>query len=861
MFLLILLILNCLYGLSAMENVTCGKKHTFLETKGEAIFSVFVGANYGPYCNDSSSKGHQQVSTALHVIQTLNKNSYVPGLLLGLKAYDTCQDKLTVYKQALMAAVESECAAEYEFGILIPESYKVILKPFKEYSLLPISTYETQNLAIPLIDIAINFLSTKYEVVDLVLTNSQYILSHFLDASKQKGLCVESYSDFTKLENKTEAIIVAVGGKNDIGSWIQKSNREDSVQRTWFIVPTDDANIDDLIPEGSFVINTESFTSNLDDVSLSSHLESPGEPLIHSPHLLGIGKAIIEIAHVLQGLQRRTCPPGSTCALPHFDPKLREDISVTEIYEILEIPPKSQYLKYLIQQNINQEFPTIATYRINPETHKITPEKQLPKMPRLCSKNDPSMCQMCANFQEKTVAHELVRIAIQGSLLKPGAYIPIYLTIMVSGTFACLVIFFFIIYRYYMEEVLDGNPSLTLVLIIGTVFTLQTILPFCIDDEYMGREHLNSRKIFVSTLAFGLLFSTMLARAFFLAFSVGGIFTAHINGYLQSLMVFFMFSVQIAISSMYFALSNADSSVVMRSLTYISLLGYDIFLLVCLLIVSCFITQIQRNYSEGKCFFATVIGILVVWAVWVTCFILMEPAARDIIVCFGIIATAYLIIIGILIPRTYYMVTHLSREKNVMHRFEPADLGPDPRMNTMARQALDLQSRPSYYEYVRPSMDAANNGGNLRVARYPNCYTSVSPYFKHNARNRSPIEPRRNPGYNNHGFSSEMREVENNAYVVPRVCIESPQDRRSPLNNVDSLDVSYAHPRNPRRPKMFSDENDCIETDIYVEGQLHPNKRGPNENYPSRPCSPRLGQAEVTIREEDEDEITRITRF
>lgn len=60
---------------------------------------------------------------------------------------------------------------------------------------------------------------------------------------------------------------------------------------------------------------------------------------------------------------------------------------------------------------------------------------------------------------------------------------------------------------------------------------------------------------------------------------------------------------------------------------------------------------------------------------------------------------------------------------------------------------------------------------------------------------------------------------------------------------------------------MFSDENDCIETDIYVEGRLNPNKRGPNENYPSRPSSPRLGQSEATIREEDEEEITRITRF
>ena len=60
---------------------------------------------------------------------------------------------------------------------------------------------------------------------------------------------------------------------------------------------------------------------------------------------------------------------------------------------------------------------------------------------------------------------------------------------------------------------------------------------------------------------------------------------------------------------------------------------------------------------------------------------------------------------------------------------------------------------------------------------------------------------------------------------------------------------------------MFLDEKDCIETDVYVEGRLNANKKGPNENYPSRCSSPRLGKTEATIREEEEDDITRITRF
>lgn len=44
---------------------------------------VFADANYGRYCNVSSAKGLQQISTALYVVRTLNEHNYVPGQRLG----------------------------------------------------------------------------------------------------------------------------------------------------------------------------------------------------------------------------------------------------------------------------------------------------------------------------------------------------------------------------------------------------------------------------------------------------------------------------------------------------------------------------------------------------------------------------------------------------------------------------------------------------------------------------------------------------------------------------------------------------------------------------------------------------------
>lgn len=158
--------------------------------------------------------------------------------------------------------------------------------------------------------------------------------------------------------------------------------------------------------------------------------------------------------------------------------------------------------------------------------------------------------------------------------LKPDVWVPIVLTIASCGTLACIVVLVFIGYRWYAEDVLDGNPSLTICLILATMMMLQSVVPFCLQDKTHGVEYLNARKLFVSTLAFGLAFSVILTRALFLAFSTGGIFsTQHINGYLQGLMLFFMAGVEVAISTVYFALSPGDSYKVMHGPMYIALLS------------------------------------------------------------------------------------------------------------------------------------------------------------------------------------------------------------------------------------------------------------------------------------------------
>lgn len=91
---------------------------------------------------------------------------------------------------------------------------------------------------------------------------------------------------------------------------------------------------------------------------------------------------------------------------------------------------------------------------------------------------------------------------------------------------------------------------------------------------------------------------------------------------------------------------------------------------------------------------------------------------------------------------------------------------------------------------------------NLQVtSAYPNYYGSSSPNQKYLGQSRSP-DTQRIPGYNNYGYHSEMREV-NNSYTVPQVCIED-ADVRFFLFSVDIFRCIFRLDQPISRRKNFS---------------------------------------------------------
>ncbi|KAL6262954.1 hypothetical protein P5V15_005742 [Pogonomyrmex californicus] len=837
--------------LSADEQIMCSKNDALLEITSDAILTVFVDANYGQYCNISSSKGLQQISTILYVMQTLNKYDYVPGVKLGLRIFDTCQDGITLFRQVLRVAVEQSCALNYEMGVMVPSRLSFMMDYLRDHGNLPISVYGERDFTMPAIDILAHYLSTRYETVDLVHANADSVLDHFLEVTKDAGVCVKRSDrrvNGDRYANVTETTIVAIGERNDVLRWLGENEESGGSRKTWLLLPLDNSDIDDLVPSGSYVIKPEIPRFDLGGFSSADEfLENSGNsvPGNRSPYLLDIGKAVIEIAEAFRNVRERSCPIDNTedCIVAQFGTELQRQIRDLDVYEILRIQPRSHSVRYVVATKTQHELVDVASYEIEVAKLRVLPVRMTSRIPGLCLEHLAINCENCTNFQTRSSAQDVTKANVDKNVLKNSIYVPIFLIAIACGTVACCVMVIFIVYRFATEDMLDGNPALTIVLVLANLFTLLTAVPFCMTDDYFGAENLNARKILLTTLAFGLTFSIMLSRALFLALSTGSVFV-HINGYLQSLMLtFFMCGVQAAISIMYFVLNTTNSAVAARSLIFIALLGYDIFLLIALFITCCFIIRIQRNYHEGKCFFGTAIGLLITWAMWLICFMLMRLENRDAIVSFGIIITTYLIIFGVLIPRIYYMVTHLSEGKDLGRRFDLINLPTDSIVNTIIGQSRS-------HDYVHPIRESQV----LRVpSPCPNYYGNSSLRLKHLERCKS---PNHHETIYNYEFA-EMKEIDTTA---PQVYTE---------NMKSSNNVIYAQPRVYKSQRIIFGERSNAEASCN-RNDSSPISRPHVEMYPMRYTNPTNMARERKIDEEEEEEDeeneedesdSRITRF
>ncbi|XP_057332187.1 protein bride of sevenless [Microplitis mediator] len=845
----------------------CIRNHTILETSGDAILTVFVDIYHGESCNETSSKGFQELTTALYVTSTLNKNDYIPGISLGLKIIDTCRDSATVARESLIIA--TECPEVYSLGILVPFHYHGVLEPISSYTDLSITFYGSQ--IIPSINMGLDFITRNFHTIDLLLTDSTSTSEIFLNQSQFLDVCIKSYDDISRVEDDQEATIVILGDEFFIRSWLEVERI--NVIKTWIIIPLDDSDVTDIVPLGSYVLMPEARVLHPADSDSSAD-----EIKIPVPMIFSLGSPLIGIADLFSSLQVSNCT--EACVLPSFDSKLVPEVPGSRVIEALNLDLESNSMKWGFYQRLDpaDQLQQVLEYQVAVDSFKIRPGKNRPRVK--VPKNGTHFCedqsQLCECINKKKSqpfpktteapdeSHYQVFI-----LIDPWAII--FLIFVAFGALICLCICGFILYRFIIDEFMDGNPLLTFILIIGTISMLMSVVIFCLSDNTADHEYLNSFKILAATISMGFVLSIMLARTFFLAFSTKGVFSSHINGYLQTVMAFFINAVQVAVSGVFFLVNRKNSQEVLSSYQFIALSSYNIFLLVTLLVMCALVYTIPRNYREGRCFLFTSLGLLGVWIIWISTFFLVPPSWRETIIAIALITTSYTLISG-LILKVFYILTHIERQNDIRSPFENSEFRSEPRRRSFR------QSRRPFHDYVLP-MEGVRNQARLQTQQ--NFYGNSSPG------NRSVSDNVGNNyghgqnghghghdghgnvktiGFNNYGYS-DMHETENH-YVVPKVCIQNPVSRKK-------VDVNYAQPvydvhnyheSLQKNNHQYDNDNneECMETEIYLEGKrLSPTRRGRNESYPSRSSSPRLHQTEATIDEEDEtnEEVAKITHF
>lgn len=261
--------------------------------------------------------------------------------------------------------------------------------------------------------------------------------------------------------------------------------------------------------------------------------------------------------------------------------------------------------------------------------------------------------------------------------IKPEIWVAIGLTLSVLGVLITFAIFIFILVRLYLEDVMEGNPVGTIALLISLIMLFTSFIPFAV--EYTSDRHVIDKSVRVElpvvlcsvrvlfvTLCYCFTFSLILCRTLMLA-SIGseGGFLSHVNGYIQSVICVFSTLVQVGMSTqllivMYVASDAISCDHIYYGSWFWVLLGYDMFLLGSIVLLTPFIARSQRNYREGILIIVGTVLCVAVWATWIP-FATFDRDWRDAAVPLGVQATGWAVLAGILIPRSFLIVRGIAR--------------------------------------------------------------------------------------------------------------------------------------------------------------------------------------------------------
>ncbi|XP_053669931.1 protein bride of sevenless [Anopheles nili] len=298
--------------------------------------------------------------------------------------------------------------------------------------------------------------------------------------------------------------------------------------------------------------------------------------------------------------------------------------------------------------------------------------------------------------------------------IKMEAWVAAGLTVSSLGILLCAAILIFLIVRVCMDDILEGHPLGSILLLVSLIVQFAAFIPFSF--EYTGYTadlagHRSDTmltwnahctvKIFLVSMCYCMTFSLLLCRAIMLA-SIGseGGFLSHINGYIQSVICGFSTLVQLGLSTQLVIVLHANAHSISCGEIYYghwfwAVIAYDGVLLVSLIFLAPFIFRSQRNYREGLLLVTGSVLCLVIWTVWIP-LCMFGYEWREAAISLGLVATALAVLVGIMIPRCFLMVRSIARSDLVQAL---------PSLTSLAfAQANQFISDQSVYECVNPAM-------------------------------------------------------------------------------------------------------------------------------------------------------------
>lgn len=244
--------------------------------------------------------------------------------------------------------------------------------------------------------------------------------------------------------------------------------------------------------------------------------------------------------------------------------------------------------------------------------------------------------------------------------IRAASWVFAFLSISLLGVLFCVAILIFLLVSVCRRNALEGNPILTILLLVTVMVMYCAILPLSLDGTKQVEDGICIARALSITLSFAAAFSLILSRSILLATAAKEIgFMSHVAGPVQSFLCLFIFGVQAALSLHTVRHCNE----VFKSHFFIYLLAYNAMLLLLLLCLCPLMYKCQRNYREGKYFALAIMSTSFLWCVWIPAYVFLPSNYKDPVLCFGLVSTASTLIGTIFVPRTYIMTIAAARDK------------------------------------------------------------------------------------------------------------------------------------------------------------------------------------------------------